>query len=71
MSASATQGGHNNNYRTKDVLPNINRTQAAEITPPTATEWSYLLLHDVTCIDRVPFRRCLGVMGVNSAFCPW
>jgi len=32
----------------KDVLPNTNRTQAAEITP-AATEWSRLLLRDVIC----------------------
>jgi len=37
-----------NMTRAKDVLPNINCTQAAEITP-AATEWSRLLLHDVIC----------------------
>jgi len=33
----------------KGILPNKNRTQAAEITPPAATEWSRLLLHDIIC----------------------
>jgi len=36
--------------------------------PPPATEWSRLLLQDVICSDRVPFRRFRGVMEVHSAF---
>jgi len=36
----------------KDVLPNINRTQAVKITP-AVTEWSRLLLCDVVCSERV------------------
>ena len=31
-------------------------------------EWSCLLLCDVICSDRVPFRRCRGVMGVHGTF---
>jgi len=55
--------------RAKDVLPNIDRTQVAEITPPrAATEWSRLLVRYVICSERVLFRRCRGVMGVHSAF---
>jgi len=37
--------------RNEYVLPNINRTQATEITL-AATEWSRLLLHDVVCSER-------------------
>ena len=67
----------NRQTRAKDVLPNINRTQAAEITsPPAATEWSRLLLRDVICKDRVTVCHAAewtipslpGVMGVHSAF---
>jgi len=54
--------------RAKDVLPNIKCKQPAEITPPVATEWSHLLAHDVICSERIPFRRCRGVMGAHSAF---
>jgi len=38
---------------------------------PTATEWCRPLLRDVICSERVPFRRCQGVIGVHSVFCPW
>jgi len=55
--------------RAKDVLPNINHTQAAEITP-AATEWSRLLLNDVVCSERVTMchaaewtDRCRGAEG--------
>ena len=53
--------------RNEYVLPNINRTQATEITL-AATEWSRLLLHDVVCSERVPFRRCREVSGVHNTF---
>jgi len=47
--------------RAKDVLPKINRMQAAEITPPPpATQWSRLLLYYVICSQRLPLRRCWG-----------
>jgi len=43
--------------RAKDVLPNINRMQAATSVlshhPLAATEWSHLLLHDVVCSERI------------------
>jgi len=31
-------------------------------------EWSHLLLHDVICSKRIPFRRCRGVMEMHSTF---
>ena len=37
-------------------LPNINRTQAAEISP-TVTGWSRLLLRDVVCSERIARRH--------------
>ena len=50
----------------KDVLPNINHTQATALPPPlAATEWSHLLLHDLVCRVCGPFHRCWGVMGVQ------
>jgi len=39
--------------------------------PPAATEWSRLLVRDVICWNRVPFRGCRGVMWVHSAFLSW
>jgi len=58
---------HTNKLEQKDVLPNINRTQAPEI-PPAATEWSCLLLNDVICSERVPFRRCRGDGSAQRVF---
>jgi len=51
-----------------NILPNINRTHAPPNHPLAATEWSRLLLHDVICSQRVPFRRCRVVIGVHSTF---
>jgi len=60
------------NTRAKDVLPNINRTQAAEITP-AATEWFRLLLvacssrrYNVSC-NRTDHSVAAGVLEVHSA----
>jgi len=53
--------------RAKDVLPN--RTQAPK-SPPAATEWSHLLLKDVICSDRVPFRHCRGDGSAQRVFAP-
>jgi len=60
--------------RATDVLLNKNRTQAA-------TEWSRLLLHDVICSERVPFRRrrgrwectarCLSLVTLTFDVSPW
>jgi len=36
--------------------------------PLSATEWSRLLLNAIICSERIPFRRCQGVMGVHSTF---
>ena len=56
--------------RAKDVLPKINRTQAAEITP-AATEWFRPLIRDVICSERVPFRRCRELWQCRArAFVP-
>jgi len=54
--------GTNIKTRAKDVLPNTDHMQAAEITPPplAATEWSRLLVRDVICSKRIPFRCCRG-----------
>jgi len=39
--------------------------------PPAATEWSYLLLLDVFCSERVPLRHCRGrVIGAQRIYCP-
>jgi len=47
--------------RAKDVLPNIDHMQTAEITPPpAATEWSRLLVRYIICSERVPFPRWQG-----------
>jgi len=55
--------------RAKDVLRNINRTQAAEITRlPAATEWCRLLLHDVICNKHVPFCCCRGLWECTARF---
>jgi len=45
----------------------IDRTQAAEITP-AATEWSRLLMRDVICSERVPFRHCRGWWECTARF---
>jgi len=42
--------------------------QATEITPPAATEWCHLLLHDVVCSQLVPFRRCWGWWECKACF---
>jgi len=61
--------GNRDTTRAKDVSSNINRTQAAEITPPpAATEWSCLLLRDLICSKRVPFRRCRGWWECTARF---
>ena len=36
--------------------------------PPAETEWSQPLVRDVICSQRVPFRRCRGVIGVHRVF---
>jgi len=48
-----------------------NRTQAAEITRPAATEWCRLLMSNVIFSERVPFRRCWGNGNAQCVFYPW
>jgi len=55
--------------RAKDVLPNINRTQAAEITP--VTEWPRLLLTDVICSECILFHHRWEWWECTVHFCPW
>ena len=75
-------GPHSSYIRFKpeanDVLPNINRTQAATYrshfaravcalpSPPAATEWSRLLLNDVICSESVTVHVFNG-----KEICPW
>jgi len=55
--------------RAKGLLPNLDCTLSAEISPPpAATEWFRLLVRDVICSERVPFRLYGEVIGVHSAF---
>ena len=49
----------NEKIRAKDVLPKTDRTQPAEITTGS-NGMIGLLLRDVICSQRVPFRRCRG-----------
>jgi len=58
------------NATSKDVLPNINCTQAANH-PPRQTEWCHLLLHDFFHSKCVPFHCCQGVIGVHDTFLSW
>jgi len=51
-----------------EALPHINSTQAAEITPLTAMEWSRLLLHHVICSQRAPFCCCRGWRECTAHF---
>jgi len=62
--------GNANRTRAKDVLLNINRMQATEITLPAVTEWSRLLLRDVFCSMQARSIPSLQgeVMGVHSTF---
>jgi len=47
-------------YQTKTAARRRNHLRAA-------TEWFRLLLHDVIFSQRVPFRRCRGVMRAHNA----
>jgi len=60
--------------RAKDVLPNIDRTQAPEITPSSDanTQWCHPLLLHAVCSERIPFVCCRGGDGrAKCSFCTW
>jgi len=65
--------------RANDVLPNTNRSQAAVSvhavmpSPPAATEWYRLLLHDVISSgQRTPYNALsIGMTQQFFVFCPW
>jgi len=61
---------HKQKTRAKDVLPNINCTQAAKITPgsdgmvPSTVAWRYI------CSGCIPFRRCRVWWECTARFFP-
>jgi len=69
-SVKALKAQNNKKNELKMFYQTYTTRKAAKITAKEATEWSHLLLCDITCSERIPFRRCRGWWEWKAFFVP-